>query len=363
MSVVIPCYNEEKSLEACVCRLVSIQDHSLQLEIVIVDDCSHDQSYAIATDLAQKYSQVTVLQHSRNMGKGAALRTGFQHAQGDIITVQDADLEYNPHDLPKLISPILTGQADVVLGSRYLHKNPRRVLYFWHSLMNNILTFLSNAFTDLGITDMECCYKVFRKDVLKEMELQEDGFGIEPELVARIAHMRCRVYELGVGYQPRTYSEGKKIRWVDGLRCLYCILHYNAPRAPIPIQILIYLFVGGVSALVNIFLFTVFLSCALSLPVAAAVAFFCAAGVNYYLCTRILFQHKARWNTLTEILIYLLVVCLTGLVDVLLTVFLVSIGWHGLMAKAMACLLVFLLNFCGRRFCVFPLKKLGDWAS
>lgn len=174
------------------------------------------------------------------MGKGAALRTGFKYATGDYVGVQDADLEYDPKDLKRLLKPLVSGEADVVLGSRFRSSESSRVLYFWHYLGNRFLTLLSNMFTDLNLTDMETCYKVFRSDVIKSIDLKEDRFGFEPEVVAKIAQMRIRIFKMGISYRGRTYEEGKKIRIKGGVRALYCIFRYNAHRVPLPIQPLIY---------------------------------------------------------------------------------------------------------------------------
>jgi glycosyltransferase involved in cell wall biosynthesis len=242
LSVVVPCFNEEKTLERCLQNVLEIQDESLSLEIIIVDDCSTDNSFQIAEALSEKHPEVTVLRHDRNRGKGAALHTGFQHATGRIVAIQDADLEYDPIDLKRMIVPIDRNKADVVLGSRFATGSAHRVLYFWHYLGNKFLTLLSNMFSDLNLTDMECCYKVFRREIIQKINISESRFGVEPELVAKVAQMRVRIYEMGVSYSGRTYEEGKKIGYRDGFRALYCIFHYNARKAPVPVQFLIYLF-------------------------------------------------------------------------------------------------------------------------
>ena len=213
---------------------------------------------ALADDLARRHPQVRVLRHAVNQGKGAALQTGFRAATGDFVAIQDADLEYDPDDLKRLLEPLVADAADVVIGSRFLTGRPHRVLYFWHSVGNRFLTLLSNMFTDLNLTDMETCYKVFRREVLQRIELREKRFGFEPEIVAHIARMRLRIYEMGISYAGRTYEEGKKIGARDGFRALYCIARYNMPHAPLPIQFAGYLLVGGVSALANLLLFTAF---------------------------------------------------------------------------------------------------------
>jgi len=227
LSVVIPCYNEEKTLKKCVERVLKISGEFLHLEIIIIDDCSTDSSLTIACDIANKDQTITAIQHDKNQGKGAALQTGFKKATGDFIAIQDADLEYNPNDILRLLEPLVGNEADVVFGSRFLPQGPHRVLYFWHSLGNRFLTLISNMFTNLNLTDMEVCYKVFRREVLQNISLEEKRFGFEPEITAKVARLGCRIYEVGISYYGRTYMEGKKIGWKDGMKALWCILKYN----------------------------------------------------------------------------------------------------------------------------------------
>lgn len=210
LTTVIPCYNEERTLEKCVEEVLKIQDDQLRIEIVIVDDCSQDGSYGIAQQLTKKYRNIKLFKHEKNQGKGAALRTGFKEATGDYVAVQDADLEYDPNDLKRLVRPLCEGKADVVLGSRFASGECHRVLFFWHSMGNKFLTFLSNMFTDLNLTDMETCYKVFKRKIIQSIEIEENRFGFEPEIVAKIASLRLRIYEMGISYSGRTYEEGKK---------------------------------------------------------------------------------------------------------------------------------------------------------
>lgn len=354
LSIVVPCYNEAPTLAGCVSRVLAIQDETLSLEVIVVDDCSGDGSLAIAEGLAMKHPEVRVLRHLKNQGKGAALRTGFREATGDFVAVQDADLEYNPMELRDLLEPLRRGEADVVFGSRFLGGRPHRVLYFWHYLGNALLTFLSNMFTDLNLTDMEVCYKVFRREVIQSIQIQEDRFGFEPEIVAKVAHQRLRIYEMGISYAGRTYEDGKKIGWRDGVRALYCIFRYNAYHLPLPMQLVIYLFIGGAAAVVNLAAFLAFMRAGASLLPAAALAFLIAAATNYLLCIALLFRHKARWNSAAEILVYLAVVLLGGVLDLATTKVLWAMGHPAWLAKAMASLVGFLFNFLGRRFLVFP---------
>jgi glycosyltransferase involved in cell wall biosynthesis len=361
LSVVIPCYNEESTLEECVSRVLGIGSDSLHLEIIIVDDASSDGSLTIAEALARAHRSVRVLRQEVNQGKGAALRAGFGMATGDFVAVQDADLEYDPADLKRLLEPLLRGDADVVIGSRFLSTGAHRVLYFWHYLGNRLLTFLSNMFTDLNLTDMETCYKVFRRAVIQGIEIRENRFGFEPEIVAKVAHMRLRIYEMGISYYGRTYSEGKKIGARDGLRAMYCVFRYNAHQAPLPVQFLLYLAIGGIAAIANLMIFLVLLASGLSVWSSAPIAFLAAAALNYLLCVLILFRHRARWRSGTEILVYTCVVGIVGVLDVGLTSSLISIGAAPVISKSIATLVGLVLNFLGRRYLVFPEPVTGPW--
>jgi len=224
LSIVIPVYNEAQTIEEIIRRVVSAPPEDMDREIVIVDDCSTDGTEKTLSQIEDE--RIKVFRHEQNMGKGAALRTGFAHTTGDIILVQDADLEYDPRDYPKLLDPILDGRADVVFGSRFLG-GPHRVLLFWHYVGNKMLTMLSNMLTNINLTDMETCYKVFTRQVLDKIEVKENRFGFEPEFTARVARLKLRIYETPISYSGRTYEEGKKIGPIDALRALYCVIKYR----------------------------------------------------------------------------------------------------------------------------------------
>ena len=358
LTLVVPCYNEEKTLAGCIERVLKLRAKTLKLEIIIVDDCSKDRSLEVARDLEEKIPEIRVLHHEVNKGKGAALRTGFQYATGDFVGIQDADLEYEPMEYLKLLEPLQQNEADVVFGSRYLRPGKRKVLYFWHSWMNKTLTFISNMMTNLDISDMETCYKLFRREIIQSIELKENRFGFEPEVVAKVAQRHCRVWEMAISYRPRSVEEGKKINWKDGVRALYCILHYSAHTAQLPMQLLLYLFIGGVSALGNILFFSLLLFAGFKMMVAVVLAFVGAALVNYLLCITILFRHKARWSTLGEIFLYLLTVTIMGAFDAVITVSLIRWGMSPLLSKTLATLFGFVGNFLMRKYLVFPEKEI-----
>ena len=228
LSVVMPVYNEQPTVEQVIARVLAVPAHTnMDLELICIDDGSTDGSAEILTRLQSSHPQLRVLLQPRNQGKGAALRCGIEHATGDFVLIQDADLEYDPADYPALLRPLIEGKADVVYGSRFLGSGPHRVLYFWHSVGNWALTLISNALTDLNLSDMETCYKAFRREVIQSIPLEENRFGFEPEITVKIAKRRLRVYEVGISYWGRTYEEGKKISWKDGFRALFCLLKYT----------------------------------------------------------------------------------------------------------------------------------------
>ena len=230
LSVVMPVYNEQATLREVISKVLAVPlstEIEAEIELICVDDGSSDSSRQILAGLAAAHPQLRVLLQPRNMGKGAALRRGIQESTGDYILIQDADLEYDPSDYPALLHPLLEGKADVVYGSRFLGSAPHRVLYFWHYVANRTLTLLSNALTNMNLTDMETCYKVFRREILQSIPIEEDRFGFEPEITVKIAMRRLRVYEVGISYWGRTYEEGKKIGWKDGARALWCLVKYT----------------------------------------------------------------------------------------------------------------------------------------
>ena len=365
-SLIVPCYNEQNTLEHLIVdRIIPLKEKceknlSVHLDVIIVDDASTDNSYQIAEKLRKRFSWITIKKHHKNQGKGAAIKTGLECASGDVIGIQDADEEYNPLNYIELLKPILDGKADVVYGSRYLKQESRRILSFWHTLMNKFLTLCSNMFTGLDITDMETCYKLFTKRVALDLasKLKEKRFGFEPEITAYVAQGRYRVYECAIEYMPRTYEEGKKITYKDGFHALYCILHYGAPYAPLPMQFLLYLFIGGVCAIFNLLLFVILEAYGVSLFCSVGISFLLAAFLNYWLCAVILFKHKAFWSGPMELLMYLIILTVMGISDYVLTWSGIKVGMGDISAKLISTIICFVGNFLLRKYLVFPLPKL-----
>jgi glycosyltransferase involved in cell wall biosynthesis len=229
LSIIIPAYNEARTIHLILEKIEAVQlVHQIEKEIIIVNDCSSDDTANVVRQLMQKHQSIRFIEHEKNKGKGAAIHTGIKEAKGDYIIIQDADLEYDPEEYNLLLKPILNGFADVVYGSRFMGGNPHRILFFWHSIGNAVLTFLSNMFTNLNLTDMETCYKLFKAEYIQQLHLTENRFGFEPEVTAKISRIpNIRIYEVGISYYGRTYAEGKKINWKDGFRAIYCILKYG----------------------------------------------------------------------------------------------------------------------------------------
>ena len=224
LSIIIPCYNEINTIDLIIEKVKNIDYESK--EIILIDDCSNDgTTERIKMRIEEKVDKV--IYNKINYGKGAALRRGIEEVTGDIVIIQDADLENDPNEIVKVIKPIVDGKADVVYGSRFIGSEPRRAVYFWHMVGNKFLTMLSNIFTNINLTDMETCYKAFKREIIQSIELKEAGFGFEPEITAKIAKVKCRIYEVGISYYGRTYAEDKKIVWTDGFKAIYCILKYN----------------------------------------------------------------------------------------------------------------------------------------
>ena len=233
LSVVMPVYNERRTLRVVIERVLAVP---LDLELMCVDDGSSDGSREILAELQNQHANLRVFLQPKNMGKGAALRRGIAEATGDFVIIQDADLEYDPADYPGMLDPLIQGKADVVYGSRFLGSRPHRVLYFWHSVGNRLLTLLSNCLTNINLSDMETCYKVFRREIIQAIPIEEDRFGFEPEITVKVAKRRLRIYEVGIGYWGRTYEEGKKIGWKDGFRALWCLLKYSITEPAVALQ-------------------------------------------------------------------------------------------------------------------------------
>jgi glycosyltransferase involved in cell wall biosynthesis len=231
ISIIVPAYNEEATISIVIEKLLNLTFiNNIKKEIIIVNDCSIDHTENLIQEIIKRNQGVEIVyfKHEKNSGKGAAIHTGIKNATGDYLIIQDADLEYDPNEINKLLKPVIDGYADVVYGSRFIGGSPHRILFFWHTIGNKFLTFLSNLFTNLNLTDMETCYKLFNTSIIKNIQLNEKRFGFEPEITTKIARIKdIRIYEVGISYYGRTYAEGKKINWKDGFRAIYCIIRYN----------------------------------------------------------------------------------------------------------------------------------------
>jgi len=360
LSLIVPCYNEEASIEACMEKLLDFsRNQDFSVEIIVVNDASTDASAQILERIATRHDGIKIFTHEKNSGKGAALQTGFIHATGDYVGIHDADEEYNPYDYIEMLKPLLAGKADVVYGSRYLRPDTRRVLYYYHTWMNKILTHVSNMFTNLDLTDVHTCYKLFRKDVIDAIapKLKEKRFAFCPEVTARVAEAGYRVYECAISYNPRSYEEGKKIGWKDGVRALYCNFHYGAHIAPVLTQFLIYVFIGSVLLPLNMAFFM--LGNVLGVPINYSIicAYILAGIINYVLCILILFRHNARWKTPAEIFLFGLSVILMMLIDLVVTKALIALTGKVYMSKIAAAGVGVAINFMLRKWLIFRERK------
>ena len=366
LSIIIPVYNEERTLKDVVIEVSNANICGLKKEIVIVDDDSTDSSLAIAKSLSDQVPGVKILTHSHNMGKGAALSTGFKNASGDIIAIQDADLEYTPREYDALVRLIIEGQADVVYGSRFLSGLPHRILFFWHSLGNYFLTFTSNMFSDLNLSDMETCYKAFRRELIDDLTIEEKRFGVEPELTAKFANMarerHIRIYEVGISYSGRTYHEGKKIGWKDAISALRCIVKYNNAW---PARLFKYLCSGSIIAvsqlasmaiLVYLFQaeanFSQILCYLFSIELSILSGFFLHKKFTWRM------QSLAKSQTPLELFKkYHIVTFNNVIIRVFLFYILMNFGVHYLLNSLIGILSVIVLNFIGYDKLVFKREK------
>lgn len=356
LSIIIPAYNEGSTIHLILDKIREvILVGGTDKEIIIVNDCSTDdtESAILRYMNANPDMDIRYHRHEINMGKGAALHTGISMATGEYTVIQDADLEYDPQEYNDLLKPVLKGFADVVYGSRFMGGNPHRILFFWHTIGNRFLTSVSNMFTNLNLTDMETCYKLFDTKMLQSLKLKEKRFGFEPEVTGKISRIpKVRIYEVGISYYGRTYEEGKKIGWKDGVRALYCIFKYNAPYQRISLQFLIYLIIGGVSALFNLLLFLLLIK-TMSIGVSTVIAFYSAAVLNYILCVNFLFNKNARWKGWKEYIIYFLSITVIAAIDLGSTKGFINMGLAPVYSKTIATAIGLALNFLIRKYLIF----------
>lgn len=360
LSIIIPAYNEGSTIHLILDKIREvILVGGTGKEIIIVNDCSTDdtESAVLRYMNANPDMDIRYHRHEINMGKGAALHTGISMATGEYTVIQDADLEYDPQEYNDLLKPVLKGFADVVYGSRFMGGNPHRILFFWHTIGNRFLTSVSNMFTNLNLTDMETCYKLFDTKMLQSLKLKEKRFGFEPEVTGKISRIpKIRIYEVGISYYGRTYEEGKKIGWKDGVRALYCIFKYNAPYQKISLQFLIYLIIGGVSALFNLLLFLLLIK-TMSIGVSTVIAFYSAAVLNYILCVNFLFNKNARWKGLKEYIIYFLSITVIAAIDLGSTKGFINMGLAPVYSKTIATAIGLALNFLIRKYLIFKARR------
>lgn len=362
LTIVIPVYNEMKTIEELlkVVSSVALPSEITEREIVIVDDCSKDGTWQVLQALKEKFP-IQLFHHDVNQGKGAALRTGFQKATGDIVIIQDADLEYDPHEYGKVIRPILDSKADVVYGSRFLLGESHLVLRFWHTMINQFLTLCSNALSDMYVTDMETCYKAFRREIIQAMEIQENRFGVEPEMTAKIAQLaqskKARVHEVAIAYYGRTHAEGKKIKAKDGVRALWCILKYNETKLA---RFIKYAMTGLLVALIQ-FLLMIALVEGFGMKsisqqnianvISIAIDILCAFLLHS--CFSWKYSFSSFGHFLKKLAIFYLVTCVSFAARICLFYLLSSIGIHYLLNTFLGIVLAVILNFIGYDHWVF----------
>lgn len=352
LSLIIPCYNEESTLKNCVESCLLLKNHNIDLELIIVDDCSTDNSLEIAHQLQKDHEEIVILQNKVNLGKGASVQQGFKVAHGEYVGIQDADMEYDPLDYLELLKPIEENKADVVYGSRYLRSETRKVHYFWHTWMNKTLTFISNMFSNFDLSDMAACYKLFRRDVVEKITpmLKENRFSFDAEVTTIISRLNVRVFECTIHYSPRTYEEGKKIGWKDGVRALYCLFYYGSPYAALPMQLIIYFFINLISAIANFTLYSICLYCNYSILFSVLLSFIVGFVVNQSLTVFSLFKDKKEWKNFHLYYIFIIIACMF---DLGITTLLINAGFSAINSRIISIVIGFIANFALRRYQIF----------